>query len=82
MQGGKGDTDKKNRILDTIGEREGGVIWENSIETYSTIYKRDSQWEFDVWPPGGGGKEMGGGFKREGTHVCLWPIHIDVWKKL
>ena len=34
MQGSKGDKDKKNRILDTIGEREGG-IWENSIETYT-----------------------------------------------
>ena len=20
----------------------------------------------------------GGGFRREGTHVCLWPIHADV----
>ena len=22
-----------------------------------------------------------GGFRREGTHVCLWPIHVDVWQR-
>ena len=29
----KRDTDIKNRLLDTVGEGEGGMIWENSIET-------------------------------------------------
>ena len=24
---------------------------------------------------------MGGGFKREGTYVYLWPIPADVWQK-
>ena len=33
MQGSKGDTDAKNRLLDSVGESEGGIIWENSIET-------------------------------------------------
>ena len=33
MQGGKGDTDIKNRLLDSVGEDEGGMIWEKSIET-------------------------------------------------
>ena len=32
MQDGKRDTDVKNRILDSVGEGEGGMIWENSIE--------------------------------------------------
>ena len=27
----------------------------------------------------GGG--MGGRFKREGTYVYLWPIHVVVWQK-
>ena len=27
------DTDVKNRLLDFVGESEGGMIWENSIET-------------------------------------------------
>ena len=33
MQGSKGDTDVKNRFLDSVGEGESGMIWENSIET-------------------------------------------------
>ena len=34
MQDSKRDTDIKNRLLDSVGEGEGGMIWENSIETY------------------------------------------------
>ena len=33
LQGSKGDTDVKNRFLDSVGEGEGGRIWENSTET-------------------------------------------------
>ena len=33
MWGSKRDTDIKNRLLDSVGEGEGGMIWENSIET-------------------------------------------------
>ena len=33
MQDRKRDTDVKNRLLDSVGESEGGMIWENSIET-------------------------------------------------
>ena len=33
MQGSKGNTDVKNRLLDSVGKGEGGVIWENGIET-------------------------------------------------
>ena len=29
---------------------------------------------------GGMGREMGGRFKREGTYVYLWLIHVDVWQ--
>ena len=38
MQGSKGDTYVKNRLLDTVGEEEDGIIWENSIETYALQY--------------------------------------------
>ena len=38
MQGKKGDRDIKNRLLDSVGEGEGGMIWENSIETYTLLY--------------------------------------------
>ena len=27
------------------------------------------------------GWEVGGRFKREGTYVYIWLIHIDVWQK-
>ena len=49
MQGSKGDADMKNRVLDTVGVDEGGIIWKNNIETYIIIWKIDSQWELDIW---------------------------------
>ena len=33
MQGTKRDTDVKNRLLDSVGEGEGGMIRKNSTET-------------------------------------------------
>ena len=33
MQNRKGDTDVQNRLLDSVGEGEGGIFRENSIET-------------------------------------------------
>ena len=33
MQNRKRDTDVQNRILDSVGEGEGGMFWQNSIET-------------------------------------------------
>ena len=32
------DTDVQNRLLDSVGEGEGGMIWENGIETYIISY--------------------------------------------
>ena len=31
MQGSKGDTDVKKRLLDSVGEDKSGMIWEGSI---------------------------------------------------
>ena len=65
----------------------------SNLETYITMCKIVSQWEFPVWtqraqtgalyqPKGGGmGRVMGGKFKREGTYVYLWLIHGDIWQK-
>ena len=74
-----GGSSLKNRLLDTVGKGEGGMIWENSIETFNiTICKIDSQWEFDsdtgnpklcsltAWRDGVGREVRG--FEREGTH--------------
>ena len=33
MEDSKRDPDVKNRLLDSVGEGEGGMIWENSIQT-------------------------------------------------
>ena len=33
MWDNKRDTDVKNRLLDSVGEDKGGMVWENSIET-------------------------------------------------
>ena len=38
MQNSKRDTDVKNRLLDSVGEGEAGMIWENSIETCILSY--------------------------------------------
>ena len=38
MQDSKRDTDVKNRLLDSVGEGKGGMIWENSIETCILSY--------------------------------------------
>ena len=61
----------------------------STMETYTTICKIDSQQEFAVWLrklkqglciylEGGMGRETGGRFKREGTYVYLWLIHVEV----
>ena len=62
----------------------------SNMETYITICKIDSQWEFAVCLRklkqglcinlyrGGMGREMGGRFRREGIYVNLWLIHVGV----
>ena len=38
MQDSKRDTDVLNSLLDSVGEGEGGMIWENGIETCTLSY--------------------------------------------
>ena len=40
MQDSKKDTDVYNGLLDSEGEGEGGMIWENGIETCILSYKK------------------------------------------
>ena len=47
MQNRKRDTDIKNRLLDSVGEGEGGMIWENGIETYIIICEMNRQSRFN-----------------------------------
>ena len=40
MQDSKRDTDVQNSLLDSVGEGEGGMIWENGIETCIISYMK------------------------------------------
>ena len=85
MQNRKRDTDIQNRLLDSVGEGEGGMFRENSIET--CILSRVKQITSPGWmhetsapktrlvhweDPEGLGWEI---------HVNPWLIHVNVWQK-
>ena len=40
MRDSKRDADVQNRLFDSVGEGEGGMIWENGIETCIISYKK------------------------------------------
>ena len=40
MQDSKRDTNVQNSLLDSVGKGEGGMIWENGIETCISYKKR------------------------------------------
>ena len=94
MQDSKGDTNVQNSLLDSVGEVEGGMIWENGSETCIISYKKqiaslgsmqDTEFLGLVhWdnPEGWYGERgCGGGCGSEvGTYVHPWWIHVDVWQ--
>ena len=75
-----------------LGEGEGGMIWENGIETCIISYMKQiaSPGSMnDTWMLGAGAlgrpRGMVYGGRREGcsgwgTRVYLWRIHVDVWQ--
>ena len=42
MRESKRNTDVKNSLLDSVGEGEGGIFWENSIETCVLSYVKQT----------------------------------------
>ena len=74
-----------------MGEGEGGVIWENGIETCIISFMKQITSPGSMqdtgcsglvhWddPEGWYGREVGGGF-RMGNNMNPWRIHIDVWQ--
>ena len=89
MQNRKRDTDVQNRLLDTVGEGEGGMFQENSIET--CILSRVKQitspgWMYETSARAGAlGRPRGIGWRGRwegvtgwGTHVNPWLIHVNV----
>ena len=75
--------------MDSVGEGEGGKIWENGIETCKiSCMKRVASpgsmhdtgclgWCTGTTQRDGMGREEGSGW---GTHVYLWRIHFDIWQ--
>ena len=49
MQDSKRDADVQNRLFDSVGEGEGGMIWENGIETcIISLKEMNRQSRFDA----------------------------------
>ena len=77
-----------------MGEGQGGMIWENGIETYIISYMKriaspgsmhDTRclglvhWDDpEGWYGEGGGRREG--VSGWGTCVYLWWIHVDIWQ--
>ena len=80
MQDSKRDTDVQNCLLDSVGEGEGGMIWENGIETYILSYVKQiasPRLIYDTWcsglvhwdDPKGWDGEGGGREVQNGEHM-------------
>ena len=85
MQNRKRDTEIWNRLLDSVGEGEGGMFQEKSIET--CILSRVKQitspgWMHETsaqgWCTGKTQRDRGEGEVGGGTHVNPWLIHFNV----
>ena len=75
--------------MDSVREGEGGMIWENDIETCIISYMNESPVQvrctiLNAWgcctgmtQRDGMGREESSGW---GTHVYLWRIHFDIWQ--
>ena len=93
MRDSKRDTDIKNRLLDSVGEGEGRMIWENSIETCILPYVKQIassglrhetgrsgpvHWD----DPGGWDREEGGrGIQYGGYMYTHGWFMSNVWQK-
>ena len=81
-------------VLCSVGEGEGGEIWENGIETciiscMKRVASPGSMHDTGClglvhWDDPEGGYGEGGGRREEvsgwGTQVYLWRIHFDIWQ--
>ena len=90
MRDSKRDADVQSRLLDSVGEGEGGMIWENGIETCIISYKKQIaslgsmqdtgclglvHWDN---PDGWYGERGGRGVQEWELMYPLWRIHVDV----
>ena len=79
----------REQTVDTAGEGEGGTNGETSMETYTLPYVKyiaSGNLLYDAGrsnptEKGGRGWEAGGSYKKEGSYLYLWLIHVDTWQK-
>ena len=76
MRDSKRDTDVLNNLLDSVGEGEGGMIWENGFEICKLSYVKriaspgsmhDGGWCTGMTQRNGMGRELGAGFRMGNT---------------
>ena len=88
----KRDIDVKNRLLDSVGEGEGGMIWENSIETSILSYVKQIAspgsmhdigcLELVHWyDPEGWDGEGGGSRVQDGEHMYTRGWFMSIYGK-
>ena len=92
MQNRKRDTDVQNRLLNSVGEGEGGMFRENSIETNIPIKgETDHQPRLDAWDkcsglvhredPEGWDGEGGGRGDQDGEHMEIHGWFMSMYGK-
>ena len=89
MQNRKRDTDVQNRLLDSVGEGEGGMFPENSM--YIIYSETDHQPRLDAWDkcsglvhwedPEGSGGEGGGMGDRKGEYMYIHGWFMSMYDK-
>ena len=92
MRDNKRDTDVKKSLLDSVGEGEGGMIWENSIETCTLSYVKQIAGPGSIhetgrsglvhWDdPGGRDGEGGGRRVLDGEYRCTCGWFMSMFGK-
>ena len=92
MRDSKRDTDVQNSLLDSVGDGEGGMIWENSIETCILSYVKERTspgWMHETgcselvhWDdPEGWDGEGGGSGVQGGEHMYTYGWFMSMYGK-
>ena len=79
MQNRKRDTDVQNRLLDSVGEGEGGMFRENSIETCILSRVKQITSMRQVLRPGALGRLRGIGWRWRWEGGAGWGVHVNPW---
>ena len=88
MQDSKKDTDVYNGLLDSEGEAEGGMIWENGIVTcilscknrIASLCPMQDTPCLELVHGDDPERCYGEGGSCLGTHVHPWWIHVNIWQ--